>query len=146
MHVRFWERVGVRFPRATCLPLYHLSRIFARDGIELDRSTLAVWVGKATALLEPQSDAIGRHVLEGTRRHGFCRSFRFARGRRTARAHHEAAPRSPSHGATILVSAHHRQQREHRHLPLDARDQPRVADVKPKHIMNFRYRDSCRTP
>ena len=47
------------------LPLYRQSRIFARDGIELDRSTLAGWVGKATALLEPLADAIGRHVLEG---------------------------------------------------------------------------------
>ena len=47
------------------LPLYRQSRIFARDGIELDRSTLAGWVGKATALLEPLADAIGRHVREG---------------------------------------------------------------------------------
>ncbi len=55
----------MRFPRATRLPLYRQSRIFARDGVELDRSTLAGWVGKATALLEPLADAIGRHVLEG---------------------------------------------------------------------------------
>ena len=47
------------------LPLYRQSRIFARDGIDLDRSTLAGWVGKATALLEPLADAIGRHVLAG---------------------------------------------------------------------------------
>ncbi len=47
------------------LPLYRQSRIFARDGVELDRSTLAGWVGKATALLEPLADAIGRHVLAG---------------------------------------------------------------------------------
>ena len=47
------------------LPLYRQSRIFARDGVELDRSTLAGWVGKATALLEPLADAVGRHVLEG---------------------------------------------------------------------------------
>lgn len=47
------------------LPLYRLSKIFERDGIELDRSTLADWVGKATALLEPLADAIGRHVLAG---------------------------------------------------------------------------------
>ena len=30
-------------PRATRLPLYRQSRIFARDGVELDRSTLAGW-------------------------------------------------------------------------------------------------------
>ncbi len=47
------------------LPLYRQSRIFARDGVDLDRSTLAGWVGKATALLEPLAEAIGRHVLEG---------------------------------------------------------------------------------
>lgn len=47
------------------LPLYRQSRIFERDGIDLDRSTLAEWVGKTTALLEPLADAIGRHVLKG---------------------------------------------------------------------------------
>ena len=47
------------------LPLYRMSRIFARDGVELDRSTLAGWVGKSTALLEPLAEAIGRHVLAG---------------------------------------------------------------------------------
>ena len=47
------------------LPLYRQSRIFAREEIDLDRSTLAGWVGKATALLEPLADTIGRHVLAG---------------------------------------------------------------------------------
>ena len=47
------------------LPLYRQSRIFARDGVELERSTLAGWVGKAAALLEPLADAVGRHVLAG---------------------------------------------------------------------------------
>lgn len=45
------------------LPLYRQSQIFDREGLDLDRSTLADWVGKATALLEPLADAIGRHVL-----------------------------------------------------------------------------------
>ena len=31
--------------------------------MDLDRSTLADWVGKSTALLEPLADPIGRHVL-----------------------------------------------------------------------------------
>jgi hypothetical protein len=44
------------------LPLYRQSQIFERDGLDLDRSTLADWVGKTTALLEPLADAIGRHV------------------------------------------------------------------------------------
>ena len=47
------------------LPLYRQSGIFKRDGIDIDRSTLADWVGKSTALLEPLADAIGRHVLAG---------------------------------------------------------------------------------
>ena len=47
------------------LPLYRQSRIYAREGVELERSTLAGWVGKATALLEPLADAVGRHVLAG---------------------------------------------------------------------------------
>jgi len=47
------------------LPLYRQSQIFEREGIDLDRSTLADWVGKATALLEPLADAIQRHVLSG---------------------------------------------------------------------------------
>ena len=62
------------------LPLYRQSRIFERDGLDLDRSTLADWVGKSTALLEPLADVIGRHVLAGqaifadgepSRRHAF---------------------------------------------------------------------------
>ena len=47
------------------LPLYRQSQMFGREGIELDRSTLADWVGKSAALLEPLADAIGRHVLRG---------------------------------------------------------------------------------
>ena len=45
------------------LPLYRQSQIFCREGLDLDRSTLADWVGKSTTLLEPLADAIGRHVL-----------------------------------------------------------------------------------
>ena len=47
-------------------PLYRQSQIFQREGIDLDRSTLADWVSKSAALLEPLADAIGRHVLKGT--------------------------------------------------------------------------------
>ena len=31
----------------------------------MERSTLAGWVGKTTALLEPLADAVGRHVRAG---------------------------------------------------------------------------------
>jgi transposase len=47
------------------LPLYRQSQMYAREGIELERSTLTDWVGKATALLEPLADLIGRHVRQG---------------------------------------------------------------------------------
>jgi Transposase IS66 family. len=53
----------VKSPRATHFPLYRQSQIFDRKGLDLDRSTLADWVGKTTALLEPLAEAIGRHVL-----------------------------------------------------------------------------------
>ena len=47
------------------LPLYRQSQIYSRSDIDLGRSTMADWVGKATALLEPLADAIGRHVRHG---------------------------------------------------------------------------------
>ncbi len=65
VHVRIWERAGVKFPRATCFPLYRQSQIFEREGVDLDRSTLADGVGTSAALLEPLADAIQRHVLSG---------------------------------------------------------------------------------
>ena len=45
------------------LPLYRQSQIFKRDGIDLERSTLADWVGRSTALLELLAAAIGRHAI-----------------------------------------------------------------------------------
>ncbi len=47
------------------LPLYRQSQIYAREGIDLDRSTMADWVGRSTALLEPLADEIGRVVRRG---------------------------------------------------------------------------------
>ncbi len=47
------------------LPLYRQSQIYAREGIELERSTLAGWVGQSARLLEPLAEAIGRHVRHG---------------------------------------------------------------------------------
>lgn len=35
------------------LPLYRQSEIYDREGIDLSRSTMADWIGKASALLEP---------------------------------------------------------------------------------------------
>jgi len=39
--------------------------IYARQGVELDRSTLADWVGQAVFLLSPLAEEIGSHVLAG---------------------------------------------------------------------------------
>lgn len=51
------------------LPLYRQSQIFARSGIELERSTLADWVGGAHQLLSPLVEALAEHVLGGTHLH-----------------------------------------------------------------------------
>ena len=47
------------------LPLYRQAQMFARDGIDLDRSTLAEWVGKSAALPGPVANGIGNHVRAG---------------------------------------------------------------------------------
>jgi transposase len=45
------------------LPLYRQSQIFARHGIEIDRSTLANWVGGACWWLEPLQQRLAEHVF-----------------------------------------------------------------------------------
>jgi transposase len=47
------------------LPLHRQSDIYEREGIDLDRSTMADWVGATAALLRPLVDAIGQHVCAG---------------------------------------------------------------------------------
>jgi transposase len=44
-------------------PLYRQSVIYARQGVELDRSTMARWVGACSALVEPLVDQLRRYVL-----------------------------------------------------------------------------------
>src|SRR3979409_304301 len=44
------------------LPLHRQSGIYAREGVDLDRSTMAEWMGRIAALLSPLTEAIGRHV------------------------------------------------------------------------------------
>lgn len=51
------------------LPLYRQSEIYAREGMELDRSTLAEWVGKMGFLLRPLAEAIGEHARAGATIH-----------------------------------------------------------------------------
>ena len=50
-------------------PLHRQSVIYAREGVDLDRATLADWVGKAEFLLAPLAEAIGRHVRAGAALH-----------------------------------------------------------------------------
>ena len=51
------------------LPLNRQSATYAREGVDLDVSTLADWVGAASATLMPLVEAIRRHVFAGERIH-----------------------------------------------------------------------------
>jgi len=51
-------------------PLNRQSESFAREGIDLDVSTMADWVGACTAALAPLVELIRRHVLGAARLHG----------------------------------------------------------------------------
>jgi transposase len=52
------------------LPLYRQSEIYEREGVELDRSTLADWVGGASRTLRPLVDALQKYVLSAEKLHG----------------------------------------------------------------------------
>jgi transposase len=51
------------------LPLYRQSGIYARSGVDIDRSTMADWVGSMAFLLEPLSRRIAQHVRAGAAIH-----------------------------------------------------------------------------
>jgi transposase len=51
------------------LPLYRQSEIYAREGVELDRSTLADWVSGTSQLFEPLVEALRRHVMAAQKLH-----------------------------------------------------------------------------
>src|SRR5208283_4951930 len=51
------------------LPLYRQSEIYAREGVELERSTLADWVGGTSALLSPLVEALRRHIMAAAKLH-----------------------------------------------------------------------------
>lgn len=51
-------------------PLYRLCQIYGREGVELQRSTLADWVAQAARLLSPLAEAIGRYVVAADKVHG----------------------------------------------------------------------------
>ena len=51
------------------LPLYRQAEIYARNGLDLDRSTLAGWVGQTARLVRPLVEAVGAHVMAAERVH-----------------------------------------------------------------------------
>jgi len=50
-------------------PLYRQSEIYARQGVELERSTMADWVGGCSQLLSPLVDALSRYVMATDKLH-----------------------------------------------------------------------------
>jgi transposase len=78
------------------LPLYRQAQIYARQGIELDRSTLADWVGRAAFMLRPVHERL-LGVLKG--------SAKLFADETTARCSIRAAgaPRSGSSGPTHVM-------------------------------------------
>ena len=52
------------------LPLYRQSEIYGREGVELERSTLAKWVGEAHQLLQPLVEILRRYVMAAEKLHG----------------------------------------------------------------------------
>ena len=50
-------------------PLYRQSEMYARQDVELERSTLADWVGSTSRLLEPLVEALRRYVMAAGKLH-----------------------------------------------------------------------------
>jgi hypothetical protein len=51
------------------LPLYRQSGIYAREGVDIERSTLADWVGQCNTLLRPLVKVLRSHVLAAYKLH-----------------------------------------------------------------------------
>lgn len=51
------------------LPLYRQSQIYAREGVDIDRSTLVDWVAGCARLLQPLTDAVRRYVMSAYKIH-----------------------------------------------------------------------------
>lgn len=49
------------------LPLYRQSQIYARQGVDIDRSTLAFWAGKAAHELKPVHDTLLAHLKRSSK-------------------------------------------------------------------------------
>src|SRR5450631_3290791 len=52
------------------LPLYRQSEIYARQGVDLDRSTMADWVGGASRTMRPLVEALKGYVLSAEKLNG----------------------------------------------------------------------------
>ncbi len=50
-------------------PLYRQAEIYAREGVELERSTLADWVGATSELLVPLNDGLRQYVMSPGKLH-----------------------------------------------------------------------------
>lgn len=50
-------------------PLYRQLAMYARQGVEIDRSSMGRWVGACSALMQPLVDALQRHVMAGSKLH-----------------------------------------------------------------------------
>jgi transposase len=50
-------------------PLYRQAEIYAREGVDLERSTLADWIGGASELLKPLYEALRRYVMSVRKLH-----------------------------------------------------------------------------
>jgi len=86
------------------LPLYRQAEIYARDGLDLDRSILADWVGKAAWLLRPLAERIGAHVMAGSVIHAVMLKA-CSPPARHAGARARARQRQDKDGPTVDLSA-----------------------------------------
>jgi transposase len=77
------------------LPFYRQSEIYTREGVDLDRSMLADWVGAASYLLSPLVDQLRNHVLAASK---------ITRGRH-ARSSAGSGHRQDQDGATLDLCA-----------------------------------------
>ena len=51
------------------IPLYRQTQIYAREGVEIERSTMAEWVAGCFRLLEPLVEALARYVMATQKLH-----------------------------------------------------------------------------
>jgi transposase len=51
------------------IPLYRQAQIYAREGVELERSTMAEWVAGCFRLLDPVVEALARYVMAAQKLH-----------------------------------------------------------------------------